>query len=220
VPNLGHDPLEDLFSAIRTILGRPHYKDEKDRFGKYLNLLLFWNRTHRITGVRTARDVVLKLFIDSLLFYPLLPSTRPLKLLDVGAGAGIPGVPLRIVDTGISLTLIEAKRKKASFLEMLKEEIGIKGTKVFQGRAEVIINQYTDLFEGFDAVVSRAVSSLEIIYPLAIPYLRPGGVLIISGPPRGKLALLQKGLLNANRQEVRISDLGVQRQFWVVRKDS
>jgi len=218
VPDLDHEPLEDLFRAIRTILGRSPYKEEKDRFGKYLDLLLSWNQTHRITGVRSARDVVHKLFVDSLLFYPLLPPTRPLRLLDVGAGAGIPGIPLRIVDTGIALTLIEAKRKKVSFLEMLKEEIGIKETRVLQGRAEVIINQCPDLFEKFDAVVSRAVSSLEIICPLALPYLRPGGLLIISGRPLSESALLS-GAASVNRQDVRISDLGVQRQFWSVRKD-
>ena len=217
MPSLGHDPLEDLFSAIRKILGRPPHSDEKDRFSKYLNLLLLWNRTHRLTGLRSAPEVVHRLFIDSLLFFPLLP-TRPLKILDIGAGAGIPGVPLRIVDAGISLTLIEARRKKASFLEALKQEIGILDTEVLQGRAEALIKQHTDLLEKFDVVVARAVLSPELLFPLASPYLRPGGLLIASCPPRSKLALFQGGLLNAERKEVRSPDLRVERQFLVVRK--
>lgn len=220
MPSLGHDPIEDLFNAIRTILGRPPYNEERERFGKYLNLLLLWNRTHRLTGVRSALDVVHRLFIDSLLFFPLLPPARPLKIVDIGAGAGIPGVPLRIVDTRISLTLIEARRKKASFLEALTQEIGIEDTRVFQGRAEAIVNQQKDLYEEFDVVVARAVSLPGLFYPIASPYIRPGGLLIVSGPPRTKLALSQRSLLNAERKEVKVPDLKVERQFLVVRKDA
>jgi len=214
------DPLDDLSAAIRRILGRPSSAEERERFGKYLNLLLIWNRTHRLTGVRSASDVVHRLFIDSLLFLHLLPSARPLRIVDIGAGAGIPGVPLRIVEPRISMTLIEATRKKASFLEVLKYEVGIEDITIFHGRAETIVAQQVNLFEKFDVVVARAVSSPRLVFPLAAPYLRPGGEFIMSGPPRAKLVGSQIGLKNAEIREIKIPDLGVERMFLVVRKDT
>src|SRR3989304_4405129 len=78
-------PLDELFSGINTLLGRPASKEEQERFAKYLNLLLRWNQTHHLTAFTTQHQIVRGLFLDSLLFLPLLPP-RPIRVVDIGSG--------------------------------------------------------------------------------------------------------------------------------------
>ena len=101
--------------ALRSLSGNPAGPDDRQRFQRYLDLFLRWNGTHRMTALDSAGAIVQDLFIDSLLFLPLLPP-RPIALVDIGAGAGIPGLALRLADPGIAVTLIEARRKRVSFL--------------------------------------------------------------------------------------------------------
>ena len=91
------DSLEDFFKAFPALLGRAATPTERNAFGRYANLLVLWNRTHHLTSLRTRADIARGLFLDSLLFRALLPR-GPVRALDIGAGAGIPGVPLRLVD--------------------------------------------------------------------------------------------------------------------------
>ena len=165
-------------------MGRPVTREERRRFARYLELLLQWNRTQRLTGLRSGLDIVRQLFRDSLLFLPQLPG-RHVALVDIGAGPGIPGVPLRIVEPRISLTLIESKRKRISFLSALKRELGLDDVRIIEGRAEDLIIQLPELMGNFDFAVSRAAGPVESLIPTALRYLRPGGLLIVSGPPPG-----------------------------------
>ena len=110
-------------------------------FPQYLDLLLLWNRAQNLTGFESAPEIVRGLFEDSLLFLPLLPD-RPLRVVDIGAGAGIPGMPLRIIDEGIEVTLIESKRKRVSFLRTVRRELGLeKSVVIEEGRAEVLVSE-------------------------------------------------------------------------------
>ncbi|HEV8440227.1 MAG TPA: 16S rRNA (guanine(527)-N(7))-methyltransferase RsmG [Methylomirabilota bacterium] len=165
-------------------MGRPASAEERRLFGRYLDLLLQWNRVHRLTGLEAPSAIVRELFRDSLLFLTRLP-LGPLRLADIGAGAGIPGVPLRIVRPDISLTLIESKRKSVSFLESLKRELGMPDVRVLEGRAEELLRSDPELSGQFDVVVTRAVGPLRRLLPVARRYLRPGGRFIASGPPPG-----------------------------------
>lgn len=153
--------------------------------------------------------------MDSALFLPLFPP-RPVRVADIGAGAGIPGLPLRILDPGIALTLIESRRKAVSFLSTVRRELDLMDVTVLHGRAEVLISQDTSLQGVFDVIVLRAVDRDAVLLEAVRNYLKPGGSFIASGPPPGEMA--QPAAAPGYRTEikqVRYPDLGVNRSFVV-----
>jgi 16S rRNA (guanine527-N7)-methyltransferase len=178
------DPLAELFKAFPALLGRAVTPAERNAFGCYADLLIHWNRTHHLTALKTRAEIGRGLFLDSLLFRALLPRT-PLRVLDIGAGAGIPGVPLRIVEPGVSLTLIESRRKPVSFLHALTRELAMPDISVHHGRAEDIVSELPELMGKFDVVLTRAIGLGSGLIEIAMAYLRIGGSLVASGPPVG-----------------------------------
>jgi len=176
------DPLEPLFKAFPALLGRAATAAERGAFGRYADLLILWNRTHHLTALKTRAEIGRGLFLDSLLFKAFLPNGA-LRVLDIGAGAGIPGVPLRLVEPELDLTLIESKRKPVSFLNALKRELGMADIEVRHGRAESIVVEVRELEGIFDFVLTRAVGLGVNLIETAMTYLRPGGSLLASGPP-------------------------------------
>jgi 16S rRNA (guanine527-N7)-methyltransferase len=197
--------------------GRPLDAKARGQFSQYLDLLLLWNRAQNLTGFESPPDIVRGLFEDSLLFLPLLPD-RPLRVVDIGAGAGIPGMPLRIIDAGIEVTLIESKRKRVSFLKTVRRELGLgKSVVIEEGRAEVLVAEVVRRDGEFDVAVARAVGNLPQVLPTALKYLKPGGVFIVSAPPPARLA----GLAAESHGEWRIldfPDLGLKRGFFVAQR--
>ena len=167
------------------ILERPPSQPELVAFSRYLALLLQWNRAHHLTGYKSPAEIVEKLFLDSLFFLRWVPPGGA-AVLDLGAGAGIPGLSMKIVEPGISLTLVEARRRRVSFLTTVVRELGLAGVVILSGRAEALIDSTPGLRAAFDVVVTRAAGPLGAIYPLAMAFLRPGGRFIASGPPAGK----------------------------------
>jgi len=176
------EPLERLAGTIRLLTGQPATAEALRQFEQYLNLLIRWNRSQRLTGVLSPAAIVKDLFEDSVRFLSLLPPGR-LRIADLGAGAGIPGVPLAIVRPEISMTLIEAKRKRASFLLALKRELGMTNIVILEGRAENLIVGDPGLGGTFDAVVSRGAGPIRVLLPIAKSYLAVGGVFVAAGPP-------------------------------------
>lgn len=166
-------------AGLAAVTGEPPSPETRRSFEQYLELFLRWNRTHRMTALSPA-GVVRDLFLDSLLYMTVLPP-RPLALADIGAGAGIPGLPLRLADPRITLTLIESRRKRVSFLRAVQRELGLENVVVEEGRAEELANDAS-----FDAVVARAVANAGSMLPLALQYLKPGGVFVMSGPPNAR----------------------------------
>jgi len=175
--------LRELLVAIPGLTGRQATAEDRGRFQRYLDLFTRWNQVHRMTALRSPAEIVRGLFLDSLLFLPVLPTFRPIKVVDIGAGSGVPGLPMRIVDPEIALTLVEAKRKRISFLLAIGRELDLSGVKVIEGRAEVLVQEDPTLAEGFDVVVARAVGPATDLFPLAMRYLRPGGTVVLAGTP-------------------------------------
>ena len=180
VPAHTPDPLAELARAVRVLKGRGLAELERHRFSRYLALLTTWNKAQRLTGIRSPEGIVRSLFRDSLLFLQELPEGASL-VADIGAGAGIPGVPIAIFRPEVSVTLIEAKRKKVSFLLTLVRDLELANVRVLEGRAETLIVARPELAESLDCVVSRAVRLTGPIFTAVMRYLRPGGRVVISG---------------------------------------
>lgn len=208
----------NLEKTIEHLTGRGATRAEYGRFGQYLDLLLTWNRTQRLTGVRTPHEIVKTLFEDSLLFLSRVPP-GPLVMADIGAGAGIPGVPLAIVRPDISVTLIEARRKRVSFLRALKRELAMPNIDVLEGRAESLVRESTELTGKFDVVVTRGVGSLPDLLPAVMEYLLVGGVFIASGPPAQKVPLPSAVGHGVRREAVQFPGLGISRTFLLAFKE-
>src|SRR5438046_6785393 len=175
------DPLASLCKGAQQILGRPLTWHEQDLFSKYLLLLIKWQKSQRLVGSIDPDWIVENLFLDSLLFLKVLPS--PLRtLLDLGSGAGLPGIPLKIVLAEVELVLVESRRKRLSFLSSAVRELGLEHARVVARRVEDAIEE---LQSGFDAVVTRCAGDPGALMTVAARLVvRPGGVVVASGPPR------------------------------------
>lgn len=210
------DPLDRVWRAIRLLRGRAASPEERARFERYLSLIVEWNRVQRLTGLRGAREIAEGLILDSLLFLPVLPQERA-RMVDVGAGAGIPGIPLKLVEPGIALTLIESREKRVSFLGTAVRELGLTDTVVLSGRAERLIQERPDLAGSFNAAVARAVAPPQDLFPVLARYLAPGGTAVISGPPSGAPPPALPAESGAVWQVILRPDLQISRSFAVLK---
>ncbi len=146
------------------------------RFVRYHRELLFWNERISLVSVKSEQDIPIKHFIDSLTLVPLLPPGK-IRLLDIGSGAGFPGIPLRIAVDDLDVTLVESSRKKASFLKTVARELSFDHVTVLNSRMEEIVGN-EGYKQGFDIVTSRALFKLPDLIPAAASFLLPGGVLM------------------------------------------
>ena len=151
-----------------------------EQFKLYYREMLAWNSRVNLTRVTGPDEVRTRHFLDSLSIVSgladgtLAPGT---SLIDVGSGAGLPGVPLKIAYPAVALVLLEANRKKAAFLESLVDALALEDVRVVWSRAEEA-GRRPDLRETFDVVVSRAVAPLEVLVELTLPFCKVGGVAV------------------------------------------
>ena len=154
--------------------------EEADKLVKYLELLVKWQKVQRLVGSSKPASIVDDLLLDSLLFVRVL-SPGVERLMDLGSGAGLPGIPLSIVLPSVQVTLVEAKQKRASFLSTAVRELILRSTRVINSRAEDLPQEYE---RSFDAVVMRCAGPLDDMMPLAARFVSPGGSVVASGPPK------------------------------------
>ncbi len=141
----------------------------------YKDMLISYNQKFNLTAIKTEEDIYLKHFYDSLTICKATTLKEDLKLLDIGTGAGFPGLVLKIVFPKLDVVLLDSNHKKGMFLEDVIKRLGLKHIKVLTVRAEELDKTYR---EYFDIVTSRAVAHLRILTELSIPYLKVGGMLI------------------------------------------
>ena len=175
-------PLEALANGAEAILGRVLDELERENFSKYLTLLLKWQKAHRLVGSNDPMWIVEHLFLDSLLFLRLLPSSAR-TLSDLGSGAGLPGLPLKIVRRDIDVVLIESRRRRAMFLTSAVRAMRLEGVRVLEGRVEDLVSE---LRGTFDTVVMRCAGDIEVMIPVAADLVSDHGIVIASGPPNPK----------------------------------
>jgi len=145
-------------------------------FHVYYEELIRWNRRVNLTAIIDYEGVQLKHFLDSLTIV-LAIKKMPSLVIDVGTGAGIPGVPLKILFPNISLTLVDSTHKKADFLKHLVAQLGLEGVEVVTARAEQLAHD-EGYRERFDLVLSRGVAELASLAELALPFCALGGCFI------------------------------------------
>lgn len=150
-------------------------------FMRYLEELKTWNRKMNLTGLKNDRDIIINHFLDSISAARFVPEAA--RLLDIGSGAGFPGIPLKIVSPALTVTLLDSSLKKVMFMREIVRELRLEGISAVWGRAEDEGNGIER--RSFDCVISRAVGRVRDILNLSAPYLRPKGRIILMRGRRG-----------------------------------
>lgn len=157
-----------------------------EQFETYYHELVQWNQKFNLTAITEYEDVQTKHFLDSISGLPILaeelgeslPLSKPYSLLDVGSGAGLPGIPLKLIAPSIQLTLLDGTQKKVRFLEQVCGKLSLNAAEVVRGRAEELARQGA-FREQFDVVTARAVAALNTLVEYLLPLVRVGGYTLI-----------------------------------------
>ena len=167
----------DGFAARLDAIGAPVGAATLARLGDYLARLLAMNEQMNLTAVKEAGAAWERHILDALTLLPLLAEVPAgARLVDIGSGGGVPGIPLAIARPDLRVTLVESTQKKASFLSAVSAAMGLSNVEVRAERAEQLAKG--DLRGAFDVVTARAVARLATLVPLALPFARPGGVVL------------------------------------------
>lgn len=158
--------------------GFPLTDRQKEQYERYFELLVEWNEKINLTAITDKDEVYLKHFYDSIA--PILQGlieNQPIRLLDIGAGAGFPSLPMKILFPELDVTIIDSLNKRINFLHLLAEELGLSGVHFYHGRAEDFAQDKAFRAQ-FDLVTARAVARMQVLSELTIPYLKVGGRLL------------------------------------------
>jgi len=168
-----------LLTSGAAALGIPLTKYQVDQFTLYYHLLVEWNKRFNLTSVTEWEAAQALHFLDSLTVTKVLP--LPFfagdRLLDVGTGAGTPGIPLKILFPSMNVTLIEATKKKVDFLRVLIDQLQLNNVEAINGRAEDL-GTNPELREKFSIVVARGLAKMPALVELTLPFLKIGGLLV------------------------------------------
>lgn len=159
------------------ILGISLTEQQCLQFQKYYEYLIEKNKVMNLTGITEKEEVIDKHFIDSLGLAAKMDLTKPLTVLDLGTGAGFPGIPLKIAFPNLTITLLDSLNKRIKFLDEVIDLLGLTGIETIHGRAEDYAKP-GKLREQFDLCVSRAVANLSSLSEYCIPYVKKGGYFI------------------------------------------
>jgi len=150
-------------------------EEQIEKFYKYMNLLISWNEKINLTAITEPKDIILKHFMDSLTILNNIKDGN--KIVDVGTGAGFPGIPIGIVNENCDITLVDSLNKRINFLNEVIKEIDLKNICTIHSRAEDF-GKDKKYRESFDIAVSRAVAPLNILLEYMLPLVKLGGVCI------------------------------------------
>ena len=159
-------------------LGFPLTDRQKEQYEHYFELLVEWNEKINLTAITEKDEVYLKHFYDSIA--PIIQGlieNQPIRLLDIGAGAGFPSLPMKILFPELDVTIIDSLNKRINFLHLLAEELDLSGVHFYHGRAEDFAQDKAFRAQ-FDLVTARAVARMQVLSELTIPYLKVGGRLL------------------------------------------
>ncbi|MBI5842382.1 MAG: 16S rRNA (guanine(527)-N(7))-methyltransferase RsmG [Chloroflexi bacterium] len=194
---LAHDALElfNIHLTGRQVLSLITYERE----------LLDWNQKFNLTAIRDSESVRTKHFLDSFSCVLAWKATPPHRLVDVGTGAGFPGIPLKILYPNMKVTLVESVGKKAMFCHHIVRVLGLENVDVIQSRAEDL-GQKPEHRESYDWAVARAVANLNVLGEYLLPLVKVGGMMLAqkgeSGPAEAQSAEKAMKLLGGKLKQL------------------
>lgn len=198
--------------------------DKIEKFYNYYLLLIEWNQKFNLTAITDMTEVIIKHFIDSLLVLKTFPEVNGKILLDLGTGAGFPGVPLKIAQPSLKVILVDSLRKRIDFLNHLSKELKLDQIEAVHARAEEL-GKSDEYRQKFDIVVSRAVAKLSILSEYCLPFVKVGGKFIaLKGPgvqteiTESGSALQELGGKIVNNYEYQLPVTGDSRYILVINK--
>lgn len=152
-------------------------KEKIDQFNQFYDILVEWNKVMNLTAITDYKDVVEKHFLDSLSIERILNLDGIKTVMDVGTGAGFPGIPLKIIYPELKVTLLDSLNKRVKFLNEVIRQLELKNIDAIHGRAEDI-GKNENYREKYDLCVSRAVSNLATLSEYCMPFVKVGGVFV------------------------------------------
>lgn len=147
-------------------------EEQYNQFYKYMNILIEWNKKINLTAITEPKEVILKHFVDCLAIAKYIDKNK--TIIDVGTGAGFPGIPLKIYRKDLEITLVDSLNKRINFLNEVINQLNLKEIKAIHGRAEEL-GKNKKYREQFDVATSRAVANLATLSEYLIPFVKNGG---------------------------------------------
>ena len=167
----------DELKIAATEYGLNLTEDQISAFNKYYELLYEWNKKINLTAITEPKDIAIKHMVDSLSCFKADLFKENTSLIDVGTGAGFPGLPLKIFYPSLKLTLLDSLNKRVKFLQLVVDELGLKDVEVIHARSEEAARN-KKYREKFDLATARAVARLPIICEYCLPFVKDGGTFI------------------------------------------
>jgi 16S rRNA (guanine527-N7)-methyltransferase len=192
--------------------------DQVNLFFLYLDELKKWNRKINLTAIRDERDIVIKHILDSLSYIKGFTPTQGLRLLDMGSGAGFPAIPIKITAPGVTVTLVESVKKKASFLRHIARLLNLNHVTVLDQRTEELDASY---HAAFDVVTARAFADMEKALAAGKHFLTSQGHMVLSRGPDENIrdqAMKRIGFTLEKREELTLPFSEYKRAIWVFAK--
>lgn len=184
----------------------------------YLAELKKWSQKINLTAIRDEEDIIIKHVLDSLSYIHGFTPAPGLRLLDMGSGAGFPALPIKIAYPGLSITMVESTKKKASFLRHIIRTLKLTETEVLDTRTEELPGS---LLSAFDIVTARAFADMKSAIPAGAPFLKSDGLMVLSRGPEETINnrdLAEAGVSLERRIALTLPHSNYQRAIWVFKK--
>ncbi len=169
--------MSQIFEEKLEALGITLTEEQKQQFDTFYELLVEWNKVMNLTGITDYEEVNEKHFVDSVSIVKAIDIHKVKTVIDVGTGAGFPGIPLKIVFPHLQIVLLDSLNKRINFLNTVIATLGLEGIETIHGRAEDFAKQLK-YREQFDLCVSRAVANLTTLSEYCLPYVKTGGMFV------------------------------------------